>query len=483
MVINSFSFFFSFILFFLGYYYVCRGKNNAQNWWLLIGSYLFYGVTDWKMLPLLIGSTLFFYLLAIGIGRSTPRRASLLTTLGVVAGVGLLIWFKYLNFFIESFSTLFANLGLQVNISTLHIIFPLGISFFIFRLISYLVEVNRGKMEPTHDFVAFGTYVAFFPTLMAGPIDRPNLFIPQLTSARSFNYDMAMDGTRQILWGLFKKMVIADNMAVFVGSVWGDLPNQNATTLLLAALVFPLQLYADFSGYSDMAIGVGKMLGIRVAVNFRYPFFARNLAEYWRTWHISLTSWVTDYVFMPLNVRFRSWGIIGLLLAITTNMVVLGIWHGANWTYAVFGLYHGILFIPLVLSGSFAVRKKLRANRYGLPHGNDFLQMVGTYLLVSLGLVIFFAPSLDHAALFLKGLFHFINPTKFTAEGLRMLALSLFFAALMLVVEWKQRDKEYALQIDAQYPKRLTRFAIYWGVLIVTILFSGEEQIFIYMQF
>lgn len=483
MVINSFSFLSFFVILFLVYYFPLKNKANAQNGWLLITSYVFYGIADWKMLPVLLVSTIVFYLLGVFIRQSTTNRASLLTSFGVIAGIGMLVYFKYLNFFIDSFATLFTSIGIRVNLTTLHIIFPLGISFFTFRLISYVIEVYRGKMEPVRDFVAFAVYIAFFPTLLAGPIDRPNVFIPQLKSSRAFNYDLAMDGTRQILWGIFKKMVIADNMALFVGAVWGDLAGQNATTLLLAALIFPLQLYADFSGYSDMAIGVGKILGLRVAVNFRYPFFARNVAEYWRSWHMSLTSWVTDYVFMPLNVKFRGWGITGLLLAIIINMVVIGIWHGANWTYAVFGLYHGLLFIPLVLSGAFARKKKLTANRYGLPYMSDLFKMIGTYLLVAFGLIIFNAPSVGQAGKFIEGLLNFSNLATITADGLRMLVLSLFFAGLMFIVEWKQRDKEYALQIDALFPKKVVRYAIYWILLIISVLFSGEEQVFIYMQF
>ena len=483
MVINSFNFLFFFVILFVVYYFPLRNKTNAQNVWLLVASYVFYGITDLRMLPVLLISTVVFYVLGLLICQSTSTAASFLSTLGVVAGVGMLLYFKYLNFFIGSFAALITSIGLQVNPITLSIIFPLGISFFTFRLISYVIEVNRGKIEPTRDFVAFATYIAFFPTLLAGPIDRPNDFIPQLRIPRLFDYDLAMDGTRQILWGIFKKMVIADNMGLFLGSVWGDVAGQNATTLLIAALVFPLQLYADFSGYSDMAIGVGKILGIRVAINFRYPFFARNVAEYWRSWHMSLTTWVTDYVFMPLNVRFREWGTTGLLLAIIINMIVIGIWHGANWTYAVFGLYHGLLFIPLVLSGTFARKKKLQANRYGLPYRRDFLKMIGTYLLVAFGLIIFNASSVAQAVVFMKGLFQFSNLTNFTAEGLRMLALSLLFMILVLIAEWRQRDKEYALQIDSLVPRKAARFAIYWVLLIITVLFSGEEQIFIYMQF
>src|SRR5690554_5687216 len=364
MVINSLSFLFFFTVLFLVYYFPLKNKKVSQNWCLLISSYIFYGITDLRMLPIIFGATIVFYVLGIIINKSSQKSASLFTVIGVLVGVGMLVYFKYLNFFINSFETLITSLGLSATITALNILFPLGVCFFTFRLISYLIEINRGKIEPTRDFVAFAAYIAFFPTLLAGPIDRPNDFLPQLKSARVFDYNMAMDGTRQILWGIFKKMVIADNMALFIGSVWGNLGDQNATTLLIAALAYPIQLYADFSGYSDMAIGVGKILGIRVAINFRYPFFARNVAKYWRSWHMSLTSWITDYVFMPLNVKFRKLGDLGLISAVIINMIIIGIWHGANWTFAVFGLYHGLLFVPLILSGSFGKRKKLKANNY-----------------------------------------------------------------------------------------------------------------------
>lgn len=483
MVINSINFFIFFVIFFLVYYFPLKENTKAQNVWLLIASYTFYGITDLKMLPVLIIATLVFYFLGILIHNSKERKASLFTTIGVVAGIALLVYFKYLNFFIDSFTSLFISIGLNVNPITLNILFPLGISFFTFRLISYIIEVHRRKIEPTRDIIVFASYIAFFPTLIAGPIDRPNDFIPQLKSKRSFNYDLAVDGTRQILWGIFKKMVIADNMAIFIGDIWSGVGSHSTPTLILAALIFPIHMYADFSGYSDMAIGVGKILGFRVAANFKYPFFARNIAEYWRTWHITLTSWVTDYVFMPLNVRFRNFGNAGIIMAIIINMIIIGVWHGANWTYAVFGLYHGLLYIPIVLSGSFGKKKKLVANKYGFPKGGDFIKMISTFLLVSLGLIIFNAPSLSQVVIYVQTIFSFSGMTSITAEGLRTLAISLFFSVIMIIAEWKQRNKEYALQIETVIPRKLYRYALYWIMLILIVLLSGEEQIFIYMQF
>ncbi|KAA6306840.1 Peptidoglycan O-acetyltransferase, partial [termite gut metagenome] len=230
------------------------------------------------------------------------------------------------------------------NWSTFNIIMPLGISFFTFKLISYVIEVHRQHIEPTTDVVTFATYVAFFPTIMSGPIDRPNSFIPQLQSKRIFNYDLAVDGCRQILWGMFKKMVVADNCATAVNKIWTEYQGESGGQLLLVAVLFAFQLYADFSGYSDMAIGVGKLLGFKITKNFNYPFFKTNIAEFWRGWHISLTSWLTDYVFMPLNIKFRSIGKWGTIVAIIITFVLVGLWHGANWTFAVFGLYHGLLY-------------------------------------------------------------------------------------------------------------------------------------------
>ncbi len=483
MIINSFSFLIFFVVIFAIYYFPLKQKTTAQNWLLLIGSYIFYGIADWRMLPVLFASTVIFYFLGIKISNSKDKVASLYTTLSVVAGVGLLFYFKYLNFFIESFAEFFSLLGLQTNFSTFNIIMPLGISFFTFRLISYTVEINRNKISPTKDFVAFATYVSFFPTIMSGPIDRPNDFIPQLKSKRVFNYDLAIDGSRQVLWGLFKKMLIADNLSPFINAIWSDIPNQSGATLFIGAVLYSVQMYTDFSGYSDMSIGVGKILGFKITKNFYYPFFARNVAEFWRRWHISLTSWVTDYVFMPLNIKFRDYNNLGLIMAVIINLVVIGVWHGANWTFAVFGLYHGLLFIPLVLSGSFAKKKKLKANKHGLPFLNDFIRMLLTFMLVTIGLVIFRADNISQAFHYLAGI---INPSGFislTTDGLRALIPTLLCMIAMFMAEWYQRDKEFPLQLDTVISSKFMRIALFWLIIIVTVLYSGEEQEFIYFQF
>ena len=272
MVFNSLSFLLFFTVVFLIYWFPLKNTTKGQNIFLLLASYFFYGYADWRMLPLLIIATLIFFYLGKAIsGAKTEKQGYWLTFAGVALGVGTLLYFKYFNFFIESFASLFNAVGLQTNLHTFNIIMPLGISFFTFRLLSYIIDIYRGKGEPTNDIIAFGAYVAFFPCLLSGPIDRP-AFIKQLQAKREFNYEQAVDGCRQSLWGLFKKVVVADNCATYVDKVWGDIGGQTGSTLVLAAVLYSFQMYADFSGYSDMAIGVGKLIGFRIAKNFNYPF-------------------------------------------------------------------------------------------------------------------------------------------------------------------------------------------------------------------
>ncbi|GHV69695.1 hypothetical protein FACS1894199_18770 [Bacteroidia bacterium] len=316
MIFNSIEFVIFFVILFALYYFAFKGKTKAQNILLLVASYVFYAWADWRILPLLIISTLVFYGLGIAIfNAKSSKRKSLLSTIGVVFGIAVLGYFKYTNFFISSFKDLFDSIGLQTNLHSFKIIFPIGISFYTFRLLSYVIDINRGKYEPTRDIVAFSTYVAFFPCILSGPIDRPNMLIPQLQNKRTFDHSLAVDGMRQILWGLFKKIVIADNCAIIADEIFTNYGDYSGSTLAVGAIFYSFQMYADFSGYTDMAIGVGKLLGFRLTKNFNYPLFAQNIADFWRRWHISLTSWLTDYVFMPLNVRWRDWGKWGMIPA------------------------------------------------------------------------------------------------------------------------------------------------------------------------
>ena len=483
MIFNSFSFLVFFVVIFFLYYVPLKEKPKAQNWLLFFASYFFYGYADWRMVLLLLAATGIFYFLGIAIQTNTKKKASRLTTLGVFLGVGLLLYFKYLNFFIESFTQLFNAIGLNANSSTFNIILPLGISFFTFRLISYAIEVHRGKIEATRDFVSFATYIAFFPTILSGPIDRPNSFIPQLQAKRSFDYNLVVDGCRQILWGLFQKLVIADNLAGLINGVWGDIPSHSGSTLLFMAILYSFQMYTDFSGYSHMAIGIGKILGFRITKNFNYPFFSRNVAEYWRNWHISLTSWLTDYIFMPLNVKFRNLGNLGITLAIIINMVVVGLWHGANWTFVVFGFYHGLLFIPLIITGSIFKKKKLKVNKFGLPSINDFLRIVGTFLLVTLGLIIFRAESVSKAINYISGILSYSLFTLPSFPNRTLAFTTLIFTLIFILMEWNNRQSDHALEKFGFNFSRSLRFIFYYLIIFSIYFFGGQDQQFIYFQF
>ena len=494
MVVNSLSFlsFFA-IVFFIYYLPALKTHSKIQNVWLLLASYVFYGMADYKLAILLLITTALFYYLGKWLGkemdRGNRRLASNITTLGVCFGIGILFYYKYLNFFADSIAQLLNSLGFQVSWTTLHIILPVGVSFFTFKLISYVIEIHREHIKACDDFVEFALYIAFFPTILSGPIDRPNKFLPQLRVSHTLHYDKAVDGCRQILWGLFTKMCIADNLGLVVDYVWNDYSNQSATALAIAALLYPIQMYADFDGYSNMAIGVSKLLGFDIARNFNHPFLARNPAEYWKRWHISLTSWITDYIFMPLNIAFRSMGVSGIILAATINMVVIGLWHGANWTYVFFGLYYGILYIPLIINGAFAKSMKLRPTSLGLPKLSDFYKMVFTFVLVAIGLIIFRAPTISDSWQYLLSILSLHNGTHLGALG-SMIFSDIWvysFVVMVLVLEWTTREREYPLQFSTLglFRHQLMRWGLYFLLCLLLFFFSdpGANQDFIYFQF
>lgn len=477
MLINSLSFLLFFAVVFFVYYFPLRGNTKYQNILLLIASYFFYGYADLRLLPILVGSTLLFYFLGIAMERNTKgQRQNLLMTVGVVAGVGLLLYFKYANFFIASFAALLQDMGFGTSVHTLNIIAPLGISFYTFRLLSYVIDIQRGKGKPTNDLVAFSAYVAFFPTILSGPIDRAASFIPQLEKKRIFNYEMAVDGLRQILWGLFKKIVIADQLALAIGEMDAS---PSGSTMALVAVLYLFQLYADFSGYSDMAIGVGKLLGFRIAVNFNYPLFALNIADYWRRWHISLTGWLTDYIFMPLSVKWRDWGKWGLILAILVTFALIGMWHGAALTFLLFGFYHGLLYVPLILSGAMFKKNKIKTTFWGLPAWPCAGKMIVTMLLAAFGLVIFRASGIPQAF----DRIHTIFSSSFFSFPFIAGKQALLFVVIMLIIEWFSRDREFGLQLVEKIRFRSLRWLVYFVFLFVIMNYSGNQTAFIYFQF
>lgn len=460
---------------------------NAQNWLLLLASYFFYGFASLKIVPILLLATVVFYYLGLHIESVYNREEETIaekkggrwTTFGIALGVIFLLYFKYFNFFISSFVSMLNGLGLQVSWHTMKIIMPLGISFFTFKLIAYVLDVNHGKVHAEKNFVQFATYIAFFPTILSGPIDRPQ-FMKQLKQVRVFNYDMAADGCRQFLWGMFKKIVVADNCATYVDAVWGNIAGNSASTLALAAVLYAFELYADFSGYSDMAIGVGKWLGLKITDNFKTPFFALNIADFWRRWHMSLTGWMTDYVFMPLNLKMRSWGNWGMIVAIVLNFLIVGMWHGDNWIYAVYGLYHGLLFIPLILSGAFFKNTQIQTYVHcGLPVLKDLGRMLLTFLLVILGFLIFRSESFPLLIEYLRGMCDIsICTMPVILTGLRR---TLLFSVIMFVVEWVNREKSHPFEISKV--SMWLRISIYYVLIICIMEFAGDAQSFIYFQF
>ena len=472
MVFNSIPFLLFFVVVFFVYWVLLKKSTKAQNVFLLVASYFFYGYANWRMLPLLVVSTVVFYFLGKGIGRAkTEKMASWLRVFGVVLGVGLLFYFKYLGFFVNAFFSL-----------SLRIIMPLGVSFFTFRLMSYVMDVYNGEVEPTENIVDFAVYISFFPCILSGPIDRPK-FIGQLQRKREFHYDQAVDGMRQILWGLFKKIVVADNCSVYVDQVFSTYADQSGSTLLLAAICCSFQVYADFSGYSDKAIGVGTFLGFSISRNFDCPFFALNVADFWRRWHMSLTTWMTDYVFTPLNFRFRHWGKTGIILAVVINMVLVGMWHGADWTFALFGLYHGLLFIPLILSGAFMKKAKLRTIGLGLPVLADLGRMLLTFALVVFGVIIFRSESIGQAWAYVCGMG---DKSLLAVPWLinRQFYIPLFAnMTLLIIVEWINRSKSHPLDLSS-VRSHAVKYMIYFVIITLIIFFTPPTPSpFVYFQF
>jgi len=484
MLFTSATFVIFFAVFFLLYWYIFSANVKLQNFLILTSSYIFYAWWDWRFLFLLAGSSTLNYFLGIGIAKNKNEKyRDFLLWIGLAQGLGSLLFFKYFNFFVISLVSAFSVFNIQLNIYTLNIILPLGISFYTFRTLSYLLDIKSEKIKPTIDWVAFYSYVSFFPCLLSGPIDRPKTLIPQLEKKRVFDYSQASDGMRQILWGLFKKIVIADNCAALTNPVFAQYKILPASSLSFAVFLFTIQLYADFSGYSDMAIGTANLLGFRITRNFNFPFFAQSIPDFWRRWHISLTSWLTDYVFTPLSIYFRDYGKSGLILAILINFTAIGIWHGANWTFVLFGFLHGCFYITSILRST-ANKKKKNSSIMGRPFPlRAFVNMAGTFILLMFTFIIFRADSLAQAFDYYRKLFSPSIFYRFTITEKVNTIATLIAIIIMLSVEWIQRDKQHALQIDAV--KRFPVRALIYFSLIFFILFFSPPKItdFIYFKF
>jgi len=411
--------------------------------------------------------------------RSTFFRI-FLNVSNIVLNLGILGIFKYYNFFVDSFVSAFASVGLHLQPSTLKIILPVGISFYTFQALSYSIDVYKRKIEPTKDIVAFFAFIGFFPLLVAGPIERATNLLPQFYKKRTFEYEKAVDGMRQILWGLFKKVIVADNCATYVNMVFDNPQSQSGITLLLGALFFAFQIYGDFSGYSDIAIGTARLFGINAMRNFAYPYFSRDIAEFWRRWHISLTTWFRDYVYIPLGgSRVSKVKVVRNTFII---FLVSGFWHGANWTFIAWGMFHAILFLPLILLNQNRKYTNTVAERKLFPDLKEIFQMGLTFLLVVIGWVIFRADSIGQMLEYFGGMF---DMSLFSLELLlhRKIALKcLIFAFCMLLIEWIGRRNQYGLEILNINSKWL-RHIVYLIIIFCVILFMGQNEQFIYFQF
>jgi alginate O-acetyltransferase complex protein AlgI len=459
------------------YWILARSTLKAQNLLLIAASYVFYGWWDWRFLSLIALSSLLDFSIGKALGEDrSPRVRKLLLWASLAGNLGMLGTLKYFDFFARSLAEAFQSVGVAIDPFTLGWVLPVGISFYTFQTLSYTIDAYRRDIVPTRDAVAFFAYVSFFPQLVAGPIERASQLLPQFLVRRVFDASKAADGMRQILWGFFKKVVIADACAPLVDQIFDPSANWGASTLLWGAFLFAFQIYCDFSGYSDIAIGVGRLFGFELMRNFAFPYFSRDIAEFWRRWHISLNTWFRDYVYIPLGgskgtVRIRIRNILAIFL-------LSGLWHGANWTYVAWGLINAVLFIPLVLSGRNRNNLGVVADGRPLPNLHEFIGMVSTFGVTLVAWVFFRAESIGHALDFLRGMA--------SASILRMPKLfegwTLTMIAVLLLVEWWQRRQQHALAI-AHLPA-LVRRSMYGGVFLLIFVFgrfSGQD--FIYFQF
>ena len=485
MVVNSLAFLWFFLIV-LVIYYLCQKQKEVQNIFLLGSSYWFYSQVDIKMTGLLVILTLVFWFLGKGVHlyleKEDERKAAIITNVGVVIGIGALFYFKYLNFFAESVSA-FANLiGIHLSWTALNLVVPIGLSFFTFKLMSYVLDIYHGKIEPEKNIVSFANFIAFFPTILSGPIDRPKPFLKQVNQVRLFASDNVMIGFRRILWGMFLKMCIADRLDLYVSAIWNNYEHHSAITIIFASLLYPFQMYADFSGYSEMAIGVALILGFKVAENFKRPFFVIDIAGYWSRWHMSLTSWLTDYVFLPLNIKFRKLGVNGTIMAIMLNMTFIGMWHGANWTFLLFGIYHGLWYIPLMVSGQFFKKRKILVNAKGWPTQPYVLKMIGIYFVVTFGLMLFHSSSMAEFFQVWGSIFSHWNGGLFfdmnTMVNAAICSIALIYVDIQ--EEWFPKKKLYLPNFAERWRWELTV-----AVEIVCILLLGvfDNNQFIYFQF
>ncbi|WP_435579659.1 MBOAT family O-acyltransferase [Gilvibacter sp.] len=477
MLFNSIDFALFLPLVFAIYWLVPSSKLHWRNGVIVLASYIFYAWWDWRFLSLILVSTLVDFSIGNNLSRVKRSSRKLLFWASIIINVGILALFKYYDFFAKSFTEAFHFLGLEISIDSLNLVLPVGISFYTFQTMSYTIDVYREKIQPTNNLVSFAAFVCFFPQLVAGPIERAANLLPQFNVGHKFSYAQAKDGLRQILWGLFKKVVIADNCALVVNSIFDNYSDASGSTLVVGAVLFAFQIYGDFSGYSDIAIGTARLFGFKLKQNFAFPYFSRDIAEFWRRWHISLSTWFRDYVYIPLGgsrVK-KSRAILNIIIV----FLVSGFWHGANWTFIAWGLLNALYFIPLFILDKNRQHLDEVQGSNQLSFIKTLLQILFTFSLTCLAWVFFRSDSIGDAISYLKGIFSYslFSFPEFNAWYLLILLL------LFIVVEWVGRHGLYAIERIERPFSRPVRWCFYYVVIISLYVFGIKDQQFIYFQF
>ena len=478
MLFNSIDFAIFLPIIFVLYWFVTNKNLKLQNTLIVLSSYIFYGWWDWRFLSLIIFSTIVDYLIGISLSKQeNQNKRKILLWTSILVNLGFLGFFKYYNFFLDNFITAFSFFGTEINANSLNIILPVGISFYTFQTLSYTIDVYKQKLEPTYDFIAFSAFVSFFPQLVAGPIERATNLLPQFYKKRHFDYSKAVDGMRQILWGLFKKIVIADNCAHYANIIFNNSSEYSGSTLVLGAIFFTFQIYGDFSGYSDIAIGTSRLFGFNLKQNFAFPYFSRDIAEFWRRWHMSLSTWFRDYLYIPLGgSRVGTWNKIRNVFII---FLVSGFWHGANWTFIIWGALNALYFLPILLTNNNRNNLNIVAQSKNLPSIKEFLLMSITFGLTVFAWIFFRAENIRHAFDYISIIF---SKSIFSIPTIRPRDLILLIIIFNLI-EWQGRTQQYAiakLGLNWVWPLRL---AMYFAILFAIFWFGGKEQQFIYFQF
>lgn len=479
MLFNSVEFLLFLPSVFILYWFVFNNNLKHQNLLILGSSYVFYGWWDYRFLFLIILSTLVDYVIGISLqNQKIETKRKYLLWCSVAFNLSVLGFFKYYNFFITSWVDLFNSMGYEIqSVWTLNIVLPVGISFYTFQTMSYTIDIYRKRMEPTYDFISFASFVSFFPQLVAGPIERATNLVPQVLKRRVFQYEQAVNGIRLIVWGMFKKVVIADSLSPIVEEVFSNYSDLPGISLWLGAIFFSFQIYCDFSGYSDIAIGTSKLFGFELSTNFKFPYFSRNIGEFWRRWHISLSTWFRDYLYIPLGGSKE--GTLKSMRNIFIIFLLSGLWHGAKWTFVAWGLFHAVLFIP---SFVFRTNRKykysdLAENRI-LPTFKEGVQMFFTFLLVMVGWIFFRSETIVDS-------FHFIYRmfTEFTLPDIfwRVWIQQIVF---LVLIEWIIRNRE---RLDFRFTSKraliLELIVLGFFIAYISIYWGRVNTTFIYFQF